>query len=213
MKKTKYTPTSYSRDAYKKSTVAAPTKKRVEVKRVVGTIFNNSPTSSGTIFPFPGVEAGDGEFQRDGRSVEVRGYQLGCTYVPLAVSDVEKFRFIVFLWKSLPALPSVTDIIDGGPLTDNFLGTYNIQTQGSYEIVSDVIYDCTPQATANASTPTFARHAAAFQKKGSKKYVTNYWGSLDDIQQADGAQLFCIGIPMVGGGGMRCTGALSFIDI
>lgn len=202
-----------SRAPYKQSTVAAPTKRRVELKRVVGTVFNSAPSNSGTVFPFPGIEAGDGEFQRDGRSVEVRGYQCLTTYTPLNVSDTEHVRFIVFLWKSLPTLPTTSDIIDSGPLGDTFLGTYVINTQGSYEILSDRIYNCNPMATSNSTNTTFARATAAFQNKGSKKYSTNYWGSLDDIQQADGAQLFCLAIPRVGGGGLRTTGSITFIDI
>jgi len=198
---------------YKQSTIAAPAKRRVEIKRVVGTIFNNAPTNAGVVFPFPGIEAGDGEFQRDGRTVEIKGYQCLTTYTPLNTADTEHVRFIVFLWKSLPTLPTVADIIEAGPLGDDFIGTYSINTQGSYVILSDRIYNCNPMATANSTNTTFARATAAFQNKGSKSFTTNYWGSLDDIQQADGSQLFCLAIPRVGGGGLRTTGSLSFIDV
>jgi len=207
------TTTKVSRAPYKQSTVAAPAKKRVELKRVVGTIFNSAPTNAGTVFPFPGIEQGDGNFQRDGRVVEVRGYQVLTSYTPLNTADTEHCRFIIFLWKSLPSLPTVSDILDGGPLSDDFLGTYNIDTQGSYEIISDRIYSCNPMATANSANTVFARNTAAFQQKGAKKYMTSYWGTLDDIQSADGSQLFCLAVPRNGGGNLRATGALTFIEV
>lgn len=199
--------------AYKASTVAAKTKKRVELKRLTEEMFSGNITDAGVVIPFPAIQAGDEDDMRDGRAVEVRAWEVMFSYIPTNLLDYEKIRAVVVLWKGLPAVPTtVSDLLDTGTWA-NIFGMYDIKVAQNVEIISDKIYDVNTNSVLNAATPTFARNPALVHSKGTKKFIQTYRGSLPVLTAADGSHLYLVLIPLVGGGLSSVVAATTFIDI
>lgn len=198
--------------AYKASTVAASTKKRVELKRLTDQMYTGTISGNGIVLPFPVVEAGNEDDERDGRAIEWRGWEVMFSYIPTNLLDYEKIRALVVLWKGLPAVPSsVSDLLDTGTWA-NVFGMYDIKVAENVEIISDKIYDCNSNSTINGTT-TFCRNTALVHAKGTKKFTQTFRSSAPDLNLADGAHLYLVLIPLVGGGLSSVVGATTFIDI
>lgn len=198
--------------AYKASTVAASTKKRVELKRLTDQMHTGTIGTQGIVLPFPIVEAGDEDDQRDGRAIEWRAWEVMFSYIPTNLVDYEKIRALVVLWKGLPAVPStVSDLLDTGTWS-NVFGMYDIKVAENVQIISDKIYDCNTNSTINGTT-TFCRNTALVHSKGTRKFLQTFRSSSPDLSLADGAHLYLILIPLVGGGLSSVVGATTFVDI
>lgn len=198
--------------AYKASTVAASTKKRVELKRVADSTTITTLTSSGTIVPFPVPEGGDDYQQRDGRMVQHRAYEAIWTYIPPNLIDYEKVRVLVVLWKGLPALPLVSDVLDTSSWA-NYFGQYKIQTSENVQILQDKIYDVNTQGGLSAATTTFCRNTQSAHIKGTKRFNQSFATSNADLTEAAGSALYFVIIPLVGGGASSVVMSSTFVDI
>lgn len=198
--------------AYKASTVAAATKKRVELKRVADSSTITTVTSAGSVIPFPVPEGGDGADQRDGRMVEHRAYQAVWTYIPSNLLDYEKVRVLVVLWKGLPGIPLVSDLLDTSSWA-NFFGQYNIKTAANVEILKDTIYDVNTQGGLSAASTTMCRNTQAHQVKGTKRFQQSFKTQFADLTEGSGGALYFVIIPLVGGGASSIVMSSTFVDV
>jgi len=201
-----------STPAYKASTVAAGTKKRVELKRVADSTTVANLTTAGSVVPFPIPEAGDEEGQRDGRMVEHRAYEMVFHYVPSNLIDYEKLRVLVVLWKGLPTVPAIQDLLDTSSWA-NVFGQYNIKNAANIEVLSDKIYDCNTQGGLSAATTTFCRNAQLVHTKGTKRFQQSFRTTFADLTEGNGSALFAVFIPLVGGGSSSIVMASTFVDV
>jgi len=198
--------------AYKASTVAAATKKRVELKRVTDSATVTTVTTAGSVIPFPIPEGGDGDNERDGRMIEHRAYEAIWTYIPSNLLDYEKVRVLVVLWKGLPAIPAIQDLLDVSSWS-NYFGQYNIKTAQNVEILQDKIYDVNTQGGLSAATTTFCRNTQSAHIKGAKRFQQSFQTTFADLTQGSGSALYFVIIPLVGGGASSVVMASTFVDV
>jgi hypothetical protein len=198
--------------AYKASTVAAATARRVELKRVAGDDITATLTTVGKVIAFPIPEAGDGEMERDGRMVEHRAWQTVFHYVPTNLVDYEKLRILVVLWKGLPHVPIMSELLDTSSWA-NIFGQYNIKNAANIEVLSDTVYDVNTQGGLSAATTTFCRNAVLAHKNGSKRFQQSFQTTFADLTQGNGSALFLLAIPLVGGGSFSAVMSSTFVDV
>lgn len=198
--------------AYKASTVPATSKRRVELKRVADSSTITTVTSAGSVIPFPIPEAGDGSDERDGRMVEHRGYQAIWTYIPTNLLDYEKVRVLVVLWKGLPGIPLVSDLLDTSSWS-NFFGQYNVKTAANVEILRDQIYDVNTQGGLSAASTTMCRNTQAHMIRGTKRFQQGFKTQFADLTEGSGSALYFVIIPLVGGGASSIVMSSTFVDV
>lgn len=112
----------------------APTPKRMEVKATESEISGGSITNAGTITRFGTIDAGDGDGQRNGRSVKTLRAEVRIRLVKNIASTWVNFRVIVFAWKQAQSPPFVASILGG---TVNITSGYNQSQVDNYKILSD----------------------------------------------------------------------------
>lgn len=208
---------SYSgRTIQKASTVAAPRRKRIELKRSYAGVAI-APGTLGTapvVNWLPLIAAGDEADQRDGRSVQVKGWEVrgpcwGSTAGAFPGSGL--VRVIVGKWKQAAnGAPTVNDILynhgSGIPITRS----YNIEQAANYDILQDRIFNCNPQTLTPAGTG-YDANTQYVHLYGKVDFQQNYSGPL--MGTINDQALFIM--VMSEGPDASCDlhGSVSFIDI
>ena len=200
--------------AYKASFTTTKPRTKVELKRRSDLMQNGTVGITGIVQPFPVVSSGDNPSNRDGRAIEVRGYQYSLNYIPTSVTPYEKFRVIIFLWKMNPTPPVAGDILDVSHGAGTYLSPYNINNSNAYDIISDVVYDCNPKTIeAPPSTNEYASNVLSLNKRGTKKFVTTYNTPIGDIQSIVDNHMFMLCVPLMGGGNCVAVGSITYVDV
>lgn len=208
--------TTSARSIQKASTVAAPKRKRIELKRgyagvvtAIGTL-----TQTPVINWLPLIQAGQESDERDGRAIQIKGWEVrGAVWgSPTgAFPGSGLIRVIVGKWKQAAnGTPNANDILhdlgSGIPLH----WSYNIEQAANYEILQDRVYNCNPKTLAPSGT-SYDANTQYVHLYGKTNFEQTYAGNLQNTL-ADQA-LFI----MVMSEGVDCTAELyssvSFIDI
>lgn len=200
----------------KASTVAAPRRRRIELKRgyagvvtAIGTL-----TQAPVISWLPLIQAGEESDEREGRAIQVKGWEVrgnvwGSTTGTFPGNGI--IRVIVGRWKQAAnGTPNASDILhdlgSGIPLH----WSYNIEQAANYDILQDRVYNCNPKTRVPAGT-AYDANTQYVHLYGKVDFTQTYAGNLQNTL-ADQA-LFI----MVMSEGIDCTAELyssvSFIDI
>lgn len=208
--------TTSAKAIQKASTVAAPKRKRIELKRgyagvvaAIGTL-----TQSPVINWLPLIQAGQESDERDGRAIQVKGWEVrGAVWGSTAGTFPGNglIRVIIGKWKQAQnGTPNANDILhnlgSGIPLH----WSYNIEQAANYEILQDRVYNCNPKTLAPSGT-AYDANSQYVHLYGKVNFEQTYAGNLQNTL-ADQA-LFI----MVMSEGIDCSAELyssvSFIDI
>lgn len=142
---------------------------KVEVKRVIGSVSLSLGAGTANFqmlaCPAPGVASN----QRDGRAIQVRGYQSRLIYSPGTSSTNNNVRMIYFLWKEAYTTPTLSDILNVSGGTDGMIGTYNVNKAALYTILSDDTYNNNP-LTQSVGGSSYVSNTGVFLKNQSVKF-------------------------------------------
>jgi len=154
----KRTKTVSAKSIQKANTVAAPRRKRIELKRIAGQAAVTIATlgTAPVVNWLPLIAAGDEAFHRDGRAVQIKGWEVrGVVWGSTsgAYPGAGLIRVIVGKWKQAAnGTPNSSDILrvtgSGIPLHHS----YNIEQAANYDILQDRVYNCNPQTRVPAGT-------------------------------------------------------------
>lgn len=134
---------STAKSIQKGSTIRAPPRRRVELKRVHDELAFLSVSTTGQVEELPLIGGGSESSQRDGRAVVVKGWEIRGVCAAPTTSGGTIVRVIVFKWKqSNGGAPTIFDILsDNGPSAATINASYNISQASNYNILSDRVYN------------------------------------------------------------------------
>lgn len=208
--------TASAKSIQKASTVAAPKRKRIELKRGYAGVVSaiGTLTQAPVVNWLPLIQAGQESDERDGRAIQIKGWEVrGAVWGSPggAFPGSGLIRVIVGRWKQAQnGSPSANDILrdigSGIPLHHS----YNIEQAANYEILQDRVYNCNPKTLAPSGT-SYDANTQYVHLYGKVDFEQTYAGNLQNTL-ADQA-LFI----MVMSEGVDCSAELyasvSFIDI
>lgn len=212
----KRTKTVTAKAIQKASTVAAPKRKRIELKRSYAGVAVQAGTlgTAPVVNWLPLIAAGQESDERDGRAVQIKGWEVrGAVWGSPAGTFPGSglIRVIVGRWKQAAnGAPNSNDILYDHGSGIPMHRSYNIEQASNYDILQDRVFNCNPKTL----TPSGASYDA------NSQYVHLY-GKVDFQQTYAGNLLGTIAdqalFIMVMGEGpdMSCDlhSAVSFIDI
>lgn len=208
--------TASAKSIQKASTVAAPKRKRIELKRGYAGVVTaaGTLTSAPIINWLPLIEAGQESDERDGRAIQVKGWEVrgivwGSPAGAFPGSGI--IRVIVGRWKQAAnGAPNASDILHNLGSGIPIHWSYNIEQAANYDILQDRTYNCNPQTLAPSGT-AYDANTQYVHLYGKTDFTQTYAGNLQ-ATIADTA-LFI----MVMSEGNDCSAQLyssvSFIDI
>ena len=164
---------SSAKSIQKASTLAAPRRTRIEVKRSYAEVPVSIVNGSGFVSPLPLIAAGDESDQRDGRAVQIKGWEVRGHASTNTSTGGALVRVIVFKWKRVGAGPSLAQI-----LYDNGSGlavhrSYNIEEAANYDILQDRMYNLGARCLSIAGT-AFDPWEEPIHLYGSTSFVQTY---------------------------------------
>lgn len=193
-----------------KSTIPRPLRSRVELKRIIADLQTTGTIpAAGKIFVLPRVAAGDGSDQRNGRAIQVKGYEVRSTWQNDPTQDSAPIRVIIFKWTEARTLPVPSDIIDS-LLNPPYQGTYNVRHASNYTILSDQILN--NDANFNLTADTFGSKVATVNSRKNISFTQTYGdNTLSSVQDTG---LYMLAVPFFGNVGLfLSTAAVTFVDI
>ena len=200
----------------KASTVAAPKRKRIELKRGYAGVVTaiTTLTQAPVINWLPLIQAGQESDERDGRAIQVKGWEVRGTVWGSTAGTFPGnglIRVIVGKWKQAQnGAPNANDILYNLGAGFPIHHSYNIEQASNYEILQDRVYNCNPKTLAPSGT-AYDANTQYVHLYGKVDFQQNYAGPLQNTI-ADQA-LFI----MVMAEGIDCSaelyGSVSFIDI
>ena len=208
--------TTSAKAIQKASTVAAPKRKRIELKRGYAGVVTaiGSLTQAPVINWLPLIQAGQESDERDGRAIQIKGWEVrgnvwGSTAGTFPGNGL--IRVIVGKWKQAAnGAPTANDILRDIGAGIALHRSYNIEQAANYEIYQDRVYNCNPQTLAPSGT-AYDANTQYVHLYGKVNFEQTYAGNLQNTL-ADQA-LFI----MVMAEGIDCSAELyssvSFIDI
>lgn len=179
----KRTKTVSAKAIQKASTVAAPRRKRIELKRSYAGVAI-APGTLGTapvVNWLPLIAAGQESDERDGRAVQIKGWEVrGAVWGSPSGSFPGSglIRVIIGKWKQAAnGAPTVNDILydhgSGIPLHRS----YNIEQAANYDILQDRTYNCNPKTLAPSGT-SYDANTQYVHLYGKTDFQQNYAGNL-----------------------------------
>lgn len=190
------------------STIAAPTRKRVELKRFTDEVLEtNSIDPSGSLVRWGGIGEGSGPTQRDGRAVQLKAFEVRGRVQSSTSGNV---RVIVGMWhQASSGPPTVNDILDDeGATISRMYAPYSIRQAGGYTVLQDRVYNVTPVTWAEDSFPPNPQYIHLYGKLNTIQ--TYSAGSGHDTVDNE---LFCLVITSAISASCEIAGGVTFIDI
>lgn len=196
-----------------KSTTVRPRKARTELKRV-STDISTAGTipQAGTIFTFPRIAAGDENDERDGRAVQIKGYELRSFWQNDPSQDSAPIRIIVFKWTQARTTPVPSDIIDSAAVNPQIMGTYNVNHASNYTILDDKVYEASANSFGNPSLTAWQTRVIPMNSAKNVSFQQTYGDNTLTSVQDNG--LYCLVLPFFGNVGLwLAQAAVTFVDI
>lgn len=187
----------------KSSTVKSPASKTQELKRAQTAVIPTATGvgTAGSLFVYPRIAAGDGDDEREGRAIKIRGIELIGTAQASTETNNILVRMITFLWKQALVTPTAADILTSTGLTP-FYGTYNISQANNYEIYKDDILNLSD----------VGQRTKPFHIQKNLGVIQNYFGPALTEQSDRDIWVFVV-TSTAAGAVVTAGGATTFVDM
>lgn len=197
-----------SRGSVTKSGFTKNVSKKIEIKRVIATYSQSLSGSLPYVGVFPTPAAGDLSNQRDGRAIQVKGFQSRWTFTPAVATEYANIRVIYFRWKQNTTVPTINSVLELASTTDGLIAPYRVSTASLYSIVADDTYNANP-LTVSSAGGNYARNQIPMNKSKAISFTQTFSGG------TAGATDTALYVIFVGSGNGDIAGevAQSYVDI
>lgn len=180
------------------------------MKRVYTPLPFTTVSNSGQIEPLPLIAAGNESDEREGRAVQIKGWEVRGLVSGNTSTGGSLTRIIVFKWKRVGAAPTLGSILydDGGSL--NICRSYNIEEAANYDILQDRVYN-TGARTIGIGGTSFDKWEEYVHLYGSSSFIQTY--SAPALNTVTDQQLYCLAVSEHPSSTVFLSASVSFIDI
>lgn len=192
------------------STIRAPKRTKIEVKRSYAGLVDGVVGTSGSVFALPLVAAGSESDEREGRQIQIKGWEIRGSVLGDPFVGGALIRFVVFKWKQVLRVPILSDILYDQGASNPIYRSYNIEMASNYDILRDKVYNVEPK-TVNPAGTAYDSNQEYVHLYGSANFIQSYQdptlGAVCD--QA----IYVIAVSSASGSGLILQSATTFVDI
>lgn len=204
--------TTKDKNVSARSLVARPPRPLVELKRNQALVENTITLGgAGVTFRLPLIQAGDLSSERNGRAIQVMGYDARCSFAAASTVPSCLVRIIIFLWKGEPDAPLINNILYDDSTSPPYQRSYNINHASNYKILSDSVQESKAQTGQLGGSAFYAVNQEYYRSSQDIKFTQTY--STNQASSVNNQALYCLAISSVDSTVFSMTAAVTFVDI